>query len=89
MGLTSHMVFQHLHQARFPNTGLARQHYHLAHARFDPRPALYQQPHFRRPAHQRRQAVGGSDLQATLHPAGPQDPIHPQGLRQAAERLLP
>ena len=89
MGLTGHVVFQHLHQARFPNARLARQHHHLAHARLDPRPALPQEPHFRRPAHQRGQAAGRSHLQATLHPTGSQHAIHSQGLRQPAERLLP
>jgi hypothetical protein len=70
MGFTSNVVFQHLHQARFPNTGLTLQHYHLAHAFFDPCPALHQQPYFWCPSYQRRQAAGRSNLEATLYPTG-------------------
>ena len=33
--------------------------------------------------------MGRGDFQATLHPTGPQDAIHPQGLRQTSERLRP
>ena len=88
MDLAGDVVFQHLHQARFPNTGLARQHYHLAHALLDSAPSALPEFHFRRAAHQRRQAAGGGDLQTTCIPLVPST-VHLQGLRQAVERLLP
>ena len=88
MGLTSHAVFQHLHQARFAHAGLARQHHHLAHAGLHSLPALHEECHFRCPSHQRRQTASRSDLEATLDPAGPQHAIHSQGLRPTTERLL-
>jgi len=46
MRFTGDVVFQYLHQARFPNARLALQYYDLTHARFDPRPALHQELHF-------------------------------------------
>ena len=88
MGLVGHVVLQHLHQAGLPNAGLARQHHHLAHARLDPRPALPQDRHLRRPTHQRGQPAGRGHLQATLRPTGSQHAIHLQRLLEPAERLL-
>jgi hypothetical protein len=79
------VLYEHLHQARFANTRLTRQEYHLSHALGDVRPAFGEEGHFLRTPHQRRQAVEGGNGQATLHPAGAQNAIHLHGLRQVNE----
>jgi hypothetical protein len=54
MWLVRHVVFQHLHQARFADPRLPAQQHHLAEALLDLCPALQQQLHFLLAPDQRR-----------------------------------
>jgi len=47
------MFLQHLHQARFANTGFAAEQHYLSETVLDVCPTLQQEPHFLLPAHER------------------------------------
>ena len=53
LGLSGHLLRQHLHQARFADAGFTAEEHDLSEAVFDLGPALAQHPDFLLPTHQR------------------------------------
>jgi len=61
--LTCQVLFELLHEARFPNAGLTVDQHHLAQPILDLGPALPQQGHFGAAPHQRRQPAGSGHIE--------------------------
>ena len=87
--LVGHVVFQHLHQARFANARLTAEQHHLPLPRLRLLPALLQERHLFFPAHQGRQPARDDRLQAALDAALAQDAIHMHGRCHAFEGMRP
>jgi len=87
--LTRYLLFEHLHEARFPNAGLTVDQHHLAQPILDLGPALPEEGHFGVAPDQRCQASDGPHVEPGLGLARVQHPIHPQWVGQPFEVLHP
>jgi hypothetical protein len=87
--LAGHLFGQPLHQARFADARFTAEQHHLPKAVFDLHPALAQQPDFRLPTDERRQAGAASGLQATAGCALVEHLIDRDGLSEAFQPLGP
>jgi hypothetical protein len=82
-------LFQHRDQTRFPNTPLADEHHHLAHAGFGVLPTFQEQLDFAFPADQWCQGIWQNCVQPVLRLRDFQDAIDGHGPRHTASHPRP
>src|SRR5215468_4494701 len=85
--LLLHARLQLLHQARFANTRLTTEYYHLALTVLCLDPALQQECDFGLAAHQRREPARHRRVEPALRTALSQDAVQPHGCKHAPDRL--
>ena len=88
-GRADDLVLHHLDEARFANPCLPTQHYDVAQAGLDLRPAFSQYAHFMLASHQGGEAPRDCDIEALLHLGLTHDLVDLEGRGHAFERLGP